>query len=331
MTPAFSLFQLCCGFLGGTPSAILALQERTWWTHDLSPEIIRFTDTIAIRWYGLAYLVGALVGWWLMRRFVRQGRMPTHLGEVEDFVLYGAFLPMFLGGRIGYCLLYGWDRLVEDPRYIYRVWEGGMASHGGMIGLALGVAFWAWRKQRSTLALFDAICATAPVGVFLGRIANFINGELWGRPTEVAWAVIFPEATRLVDGTPTPRHPSQLYEALLEGLLVFVVANWVHKKTRRPGLTTGVATMTYALVRVFGEFFREPDEGYELFFGWMSKGQLFSIPLFLFGVVLAVNALRKGPQPEKFLPPEIKKGTTTPMKGRTEKGKRGRNKSSAGA
>ncbi len=278
--------------------------ERTWWVHDLDSEIIHITDQLALRWYGLAYLVGALAAWWMMRRFAREDRLPLPAWRVEEFVLYGAFLPMFVGGRLGYCVLYAWDRLVSDPLYVFRVWEGGMASHGGIIGLLVGVAIWATRHNRSRLVMLDAVAATAPIGVFLGRIANFINGELWGRPSEVPWAVIFPEATRWADGgVPTPRHPSQLYAALGEGLLVFVVASLVHKFSRRPGLTSGAAAITYAVVRICDEFWREPDTGYELFFGWMSKGQLFSIPIFLVGLYLVVRALRRPSEPEAFKAP----------------------------
>ncbi len=283
----------------------LAAAERTWWTHDLDPVIVQFTDKLAIRWYGLAYALGALAAWWWMRRQARAERLPFRANEVEDFVLYGAFLPMFIGGRIGYCLLYGLDRLLADPLYLFRVWEGGMASHGGIVGLVIGVALWSRRHDRSLAVLYDAVCATAPFGVFLGRVANFINGELWGRPSEVPWAVIFPEATSGPDGgVATPRHPSQLYAAALEGLLVLAVAQWVFRRSRRPGLTAGVALSTYALVRIFDEFFREPDRGYDLFFGWMSKGQLYSIPLALLGGWVAMRALRRPEDPEAFRPPQ---------------------------
>lgn len=279
--------------------------ERTWWTHDLDPVIVQFTEHLALRWYGLAYAAGAVVAWFLMRRFARQGHLPLEVQQVEDFVLYGGFLPLFVGGRLGYCLLYASDRLLDDPLYVFRVWEGGMASHGGIVGLALGVIWYAHRRGVSAAVLCDAVGATAPAGVFFGRLANFINGELWGRPTQVPWAVIFPEATRTLDaGVPTPRHPSQLYAAVLEGLLVLAVGLWVYRKTTRPGLTSGTVLVTYGIVRFIDEFWRQPDEGYELFLGWMSKGQLFTLPVLAIGTAVIFYAFRRPPAPEKFLVPQ---------------------------
>ena len=157
------------------PAPILVLaagRDGTWWTHDLDPVLLQITDKLALRWYGLAYLVGALVAWWLMRRFARQGRLPLPPNRVEEFVLYGAFLWMFVGGRIGYCLLYAREILLEDPMYLFRIYEGGMASHGGIIGLAVGVYIWSRRHRVSPLVMYDAVAATAPVGVFLGRVAK---------------------------------------------------------------------------------------------------------------------------------------------------------------
>ncbi len=280
--------------MSGTVS--LAAAGRHYWTHDLDPVIVRLTDRLALRWYGLAYALGALVGWWLLRRLARRGRLPLHPAQVEELVLYGAFLPMFVGGRLGYCLLYAWADVVRDPLYLLRVWEGGMASHGGIAGLALGVAWWARRHRLPVLDLYDGIAAVAPFGVFLGRIANFINGELWGRKTTVPWAVIFPEATTWADGgVPTPRHPSQLYAAALEGLVVFVVGMSTIHRTRRAGATAGAVVIAYAVVRLVYEMFREPDAGYQLYWGVFSKGQLFSIPLLALGVFLLWCAARRRP------------------------------------
>ena len=265
-----------------TQFSLIALAEGGWWTHDLDPVLFQITDRIAVRWYGLSYAVGAVVAWWIMRRFAKAKRFPMPPREVEDFVLFGAFLPMFLGGRIGYCILYGWDNLVRDPLYVFKVWEGGMASHGGLVGLAVGVAFWAWRKKKHALVLYDAVAATAPFGAFLGRVANFINGELWGRPTDVPWAVYFPEATRYADrGVPTPRHPSQLYAAGLEGLLIFCVCLTLYWRTQKPGLVAGTGFVIYAVVRFFGEFFRQPDTGLRALLRLDEQGSALLDPLLL--------------------------------------------------
>jgi len=205
--------------------------------------------------------------------------------------LYGG-LGMIIGGRLGSCLLYNWPHFVADPLYFFRLWEGGMASHGGILGLAFGAWLYTQKRPVSFALLADMISAVAPMGVLLGRCANFVNGELPGKPSTVPWAVIFP-----LSGDMLPRHPSQLYEAFLEGALLLAIILPVHARHRKPGLTTGVILSLYAIARIIGEFFREPDVGHPPYWGWMNKGQALSIPVLLIGIAIAVWAYRRTPQP----------------------------------
>jgi len=302
------------------------------WVHDLSPFLVRFGEGFGIRWYGLAYLAGLVAGFAIAVWWYRRGRFPLDPRQLQDAIVYIG-LGMILGGRLYYCIFY-FDTpqhdppfaLLHDPLVIFRVWEGGMASHGGIIGLFVGVWLF-YRKMRKRFDLWvlaDVTAAVAPIGVFFGRIANFINGELWGRPTDVPWAMKFPDAIPYGDpripappepkyspgwyewaqAFAQPRHPSQLYAAGLEGLLVLAVCIPFHLKHKRPGCTVGMACVVYGIGRFVGEFFREPDAGYELYFGWMSKGQLYTVPMFLAGVLLIWWKWRAGPRPEAYLPLE---------------------------
>ncbi|MBN2489540.1 MAG: prolipoprotein diacylglyceryl transferase [Planctomycetes bacterium] len=276
-------------------------EAATRWVHNLDPYIIRFSDSFGLRWYGLSYVVGILAAVWILSRWVRARRLPLRAGETADLALY-AGLGMVLGGRVYYCLFYAGDIFLRDPLYLVRIWEGGMASHGGILGMAAGTALFAWRRGCNLAVLADAIAAVAPLGVVFGRLANFINGELWGRPSEASWAVIFPEAPK-VAGKMVARHPSQLYAAGLEGLIPFVLLLLIHARHRRPGLTVGACFLLYGAGRFVDEFWREPDAGYALFFGWMSKGQLFTIPLFAIGALLVALTLWRKPRPEAYRAP----------------------------
>ncbi len=245
------------------------------WTHDLNPVLFHIWGPMALRWYGLAYLLGFLGAYLILKRLSRRGEFAIPEEELSNFIVHLAIFGVFLGGRLGYVVLYAPGELLKDPLFLFRVWEGGMASHGGMIGV-LAVLLWtAWKKKISFWNLTDGMALVAPIGLFFGRVANFINGELWGRPTQVAWAVIFPQAG---DAVPTPRHPSQLYEAVGEGLLLFAVL-WAVRKTtwgKRDGAASALFLLVYAVARIASEFFRTPDEGYSLYLGWITKGQLFS-------------------------------------------------------
>jgi phosphatidylglycerol---prolipoprotein diacylglyceryl transferase len=249
----------------------------------------------AIRWYALAYIFGILLGWLYARAIVRSERMwngkaPLSVLDFDDFVLW-VTLGIILGGRIGYVLFYNLPYFAANPLQIVQVWHGGMSFHGGFIGCVLAVFLFARHRGIPVLSLGDITCGVGPIGLFLGRIANFINGELWGRPTDVPWAMVFPE------GGPLPRHPSQLYEAALEGIVLFFVLSFLMRKgaLKRPGLIIGCFAVGYAIARTTCEFFREPDIQLGFLWGGLTMGMLLSIPLFLAGVGFIVYALKHPP------------------------------------
>jgi phosphatidylglycerol:prolipoprotein diacylglycerol transferase len=334
------------------------------YVHDLNPVLLRFTDQIQLRWYGLAYLAAFVVGAWLLNVLAKRKLWVLPPGAAGDFIAAAAIFGVFIGGRVGYVLWYhtreeGWGWLSEDPLMLFRVWDGGMASHGGILGLVIFTWFYARKKGVSWRGLGDGLCVVSPLGLLFGRLANFINGELYGRPAEgVAWAVKFPRTlmeqgkaegaqanfdaamssaagaaeslrgpfeewidasaraltvgeqryansvlfeqvlpvqreneavSRAIEPFLLPRHPSQLYEGLLEGALLFAILWWV--RTRYPnapvGLLTGLFFVLYAVFRIFAERFREPDS--ELVFrGMMTSGQFLS--LFMIAVGLAFLA-----------------------------------------
>jgi phosphatidylglycerol:prolipoprotein diacylglycerol transferase len=250
---------------------------------------------LAIRWYALAYIFGILLGWAYARALIRNGALwggkaPMTVADFDDFILW-VTLGIILGGRIGYVLFYNLPHFVAHPIEIFQLWHGGMSFHGGFTGCVLAVVLFARRRHIPVFSLGDVTCAVGPIGLFLGRIANFINGELWGRPTDVPWAMVFP------GGGPVPRHPSQLYEAGLEGLLLLgVLAALIRLGAlKRPGVIVGSFAVVYALARTFAEFFREPDAQLGFLWGGLTMGMLLCVPLFLFGVGLIVWALRRPP------------------------------------
>jgi len=262
-----------------------------YWVHDLSPFLIKFSENFGIRYYGLAYLVGFFAAGWLLFRYWKAGRSPFPMEAISDLMTY-IVVGTLVGGRLGYFLLYQLDSLRSDPLAIVRVWEGGMASHGGMVGVIL--AMWLWERKRR-VAFFqvsDLIVTVAPVGLFFGRIANFINGELYGKISTVPWAVIFPGSA--APGTPVseipPRHPSQLYEAALEGMLLFAFLEWRFWRSNitreTPGRLSGEFLLAYAAVRVAGEIFRQPDA--PLLFG-LSRGIFYSLFLVVAGTVIVLR------------------------------------------
>jgi phosphatidylglycerol:prolipoprotein diacylglycerol transferase len=267
------------------------------WVHDLNPVIYQFTDTLAIRWYGLAYVAGFLVAFGLLNLYWKRGRSPVE-PRVQESLAMAMILGVVLGGRLGYFLLYDLADFLRNPLIFFQVWKGGMASHGGFAGVAVA-AIWVARKHRlHPLILGDLIASVAAPGLFFGRLANFINGELWGRITEVPWAVIFPQSAPA--GMPVhlipPRHPSQLYEAILEGLIPFVYIQWrfwtvrgrdlgtrADKPAARPGHLTGEFLVIYSIGRWIAELFREPDAA--LIVG-MSRGSFYSVFLLACGLGL---------------------------------------------
>lgn len=243
---------------------------------------------LKIHWYGLMYLVGLGIGWWLARRRARRlpGWRPQ---EIDDLVGYLA-VGVIAGGRIGYMLFYHPDFLLEDPLSLFRIWEGGMSFHGGLLGVAVALYLFARNFGKTFFEVADFVAPLAPIGLFFGRIGNFINGELWGRPTEVPWAMVFPH----VD--PLPRHPSQLYEAFFEGIVLFLLLQWFIRKPRPKMAPSGLFLLGYGTFRFFLEFFREPDAhlGF-IAFGWMTMGQLLSLPMVLAGSLLLFLAYRHAP------------------------------------
>lgn len=261
----------------------------------IDPVLVSF-GPLAIRWYALAYIVGILLGWMYARTLIRNARLwggpaPLTVIDFDDFVVW-VTLGIILGGRTGYVLFYNFDLFLADPLKIVKLWEGGMSFHGGFLGCVAAVVLFARSRGLSIPTVGDLTCAVAPIGIFLGRLANFINGELWGRPApDVPWAMVFPGAG------PWPRHPSQLYEAGLEGIALFLLLFLAVRAgaLRRPGLVVGLFACFYAVARSFCEFFREPDPQLGFLWGGLTMGMLLSVPLFLAGVGFIVHALRRPP------------------------------------
>jgi phosphatidylglycerol:prolipoprotein diacylglycerol transferase len=266
-----------------------------YWVHDLDPYLVKFSENFGIRYYGLAYLAGFVAAAWLLHRYFRAGRSPFNFEAITDLMTY-IVLGVLIGGRVGYFLLYKLDTLRADPLAIFRVWEGGMASHGGFVGVLVAILWWARNRRAPMLQVADLIVSTAPAGLFFGRLANFINGELVGKITTVPWAVIFPHNELDRVSSPPPRHPSQLYEAALEGLLLLAFVQWRFWRSdiarTQPGRLSGEFLIAYALVRMFGEQFREPDAS--LFFG-VSRGTFYSVFLIVAGIFLIVRARKTRP------------------------------------
>jgi phosphatidylglycerol:prolipoprotein diacylglycerol transferase len=250
----------------------------------------------AIRWYALAYITGILLGWVYARAILKSerawgGPAPISLPDFDDFVLW-ITLGIIFGGRIGYVLFYNLPHYIDHPIEIFYLWTGGMSFHGGFVGSVVAVILFARNRKIPIMSLGDIICAVEPIGQFLGRIANFINGELWGRPTNLPWAMVFP------GGGPQSRHPSQLYQAGLEGLLVFVVLAVMIRfgALKRPGLIVGAFACLYGCTRIIGEFFREPDAQLGFLWGGLTMGMLLSVPMIAAGVLIVLWAMRRPPR-----------------------------------
>jgi phosphatidylglycerol:prolipoprotein diacylglycerol transferase len=256
---------------------------------------------VAIRWYALAYLfgviLGAAYGYLLLRneRLWHRGAPPFPAKDIWDFAFW-AMLSIVIGGRIGYVLFYNLPYYLQNPLEMINTLDGGMSYHGGMIGLMVAAIFFTLSKKGNWLSSLDLLGAVATIGIFLGRLANFINAELYGAPTDAPWGVVFP-----TDPLGLPRHPSQLYEAALEGLLLFLIirlATHVFYALRKPGLVAGIFAIGYALSRILVEFIRLPDEqiGY-LYGGWLTMGQVLSLPILAGGLILVLYALTRRANP----------------------------------
>ncbi len=259
---------------------------------------------LAIRWYSLAYIIGLVAGWKYIVRLTRnpalwgKGALPNGLAtpatedDIDDMLLW-ITLGVILGGRLGYVLFYNTSYYLANPGDALAVWQGGMSFHGGALGVIICVILFARKRAIPLLALGDMVAITAPLGLLFGRLANFINSELWGRVTDVPWAVIFP------NGGPLPRHPSQLYEAALEGVLLLIVLNvlaWKFKALSKPGLLTGLFLIGYGVSRAFVELFREPDAHLGFLFDAITMGQVLSLPMigagfgFVYWALVKANA-----------------------------------------
>ncbi len=325
--------------LARRPVIVSAPRVFATYVHDLNPIALPIYGGLALRWYGLAYLMGFVAGFLLLRNLAQRGMWVLKPEKTGDFIAAAALFGVFLGGRIGYVLFYhipkaGWGSLAHDPLLVFRVWEGGMASHGGILGLVVFTWFYAKKHKVTWTGLGDGLCVVAPLGLLFGRAANFINGELYGRiATGVPWAVKFPlslagesdetqamawQACTRVDPSLAdaqsldtliaaardnpqlsetlgeflqPRHPSQIYEGLLEGLLLFTILYGVRVKFPKApdGLLTGLFFALYAVFRIVGEQFREPDAA---MIGFLTKGQFLSFFMFLFAAAFLAHAWR---------------------------------------
>jgi len=277
----------------------------THYIHHLNPIVLDLPGPLAVRWYGLSYLAGFIGCILLLRHWSKRGEFSVPEKEVSNFVVLLGFFGVFLGGRLGYALLYGFHDLITDPLYLFKVWDGGMSSHGGFIGVILFMIWYARKHGHPFWNLADNMACTTSLGFAFGRLANFVNGELWGRVSEVRWAMVFPQELGLSYGeyTPSsiqplvdagelmPRHPSQLYQAFCEGFLVFGIMLLLRKTAlvKRPGALSACYLILYALARIAMEFFREPDNG-RFFIGWISKGQFYSLLMILGAIaILAVK------------------------------------------
>lgn len=240
----------------------------------------------SIHWYAISYVVGIALGWIYLRYFVRTHTLAhIHSKTIDDLITW-AIIGILLGGRLGYILFYNPLYYWENPLTIFMTWQGGMSFHGGVLGVIL--AFWVYSKKKSVsfLTLLDLGALAAPLGIFLGRMANFINGELYGRITDVSWAILFPHGGYL------PRHPSQIYEAFGEGFILLILLNllaWKSSLIHKPGKLAGIAMISYAIMRSFLEIFREPDAASGYYWKYFTKGQLLSIPLLLIGLYLLLR------------------------------------------
>ena len=263
------------------------LRVFAYHVHQPRPFLIQFTETFGIRYYGLAYILGFLVGAWLLSRYYRKGFSPYNSEQQTDLFV-ALIVAVVAGGRVGYFLFYTPELILSEPWKVFFVWEGGMASHGGFAGVAVAALYIARKHRQSFWLTSDLVCSLAPAGLLFGRIANYLNGELWGKVTDVSWAVLFSTAP---DRGTLPRHPSQLYEAALEGLFMLLYSQYRIWKTptlkKHPGSLVGEFLLIYSILRVVGEQFREPDAALTL---GLSRGTTLSILMGLAGLVIAVSA-----------------------------------------
>lgn len=254
--------------------------------HNFNPVIFNF-GVIEIRWYSLAYILGILIGWWLAKEIIKikiiSKNIVFDIRKFDDLISY-IVIAIILGGRFGYIIFYNFNYYLSNPLDIFKVWEGGMSFHGALIGIIIATYIFAKKLGLSPLFFLDVISSVAPIGLFFGRIANFINSELYGHETSLPWSVVFP----LIDEV--PRHPSQLYEALLEGVLLFIILMPViFNKKIKTGFCSGLFLILYGLVRIVGEQFRVPDIQIGYFFNLFSMGAILSFTMIVFGLLIIIK------------------------------------------
>ncbi len=259
------------------------------YTHNLDPVLIDF-GLIVIRWYSLAYIFGIIIGWWFGKRIIshilKNTNLKFKLNDFDDLISY-LIISMIVGGRIGYVIFYNLKYYISNPLEIIKVWEGGMSFHGALIGIIIGTYIFSKKKEISTFFILDIIACVAPIGIFLGRIANFVNSELVGTVTNVSWGIIFPMVDKL------PRHPSQLYEAILEGVILFLILNiLIFKRKYKIGTSSYLFLIYYGVFRIISEIFREPDLQIGYVFDLFSMGTILSFLMILSGFVI-LGVLKK--------------------------------------
>ena len=259
------------------------------YSHNLDPVLIDL-GFIAIRWYSLAYIFGIVAGWWFGKKIIKHisknNNLYFNIKEFDDLITY-IIVSLIIGGRLGYIIFYNLDYYISNPIDTIKIWEGGMSFHGALVGIILGTYFFSKSRGISTLFLLDIIACVSPIGIFLGRIANFINGELVGKVTNVSWSVIFPAIDML------PRHPSQLYEAVLEGIILFLILNTIVFRQRyKIGTCSYLFLIFYGVLRIMSELYREPDAQLGYIFNLFSMGTILSLLMILSGLII-FNILQK--------------------------------------
>jgi len=263
-----------------------------WASLGLDPIALQL-GPLALRWYSLSYIVGILAAWWLLLKMVKRPGAPMTSAHVDELISW-CTLGVILGGRLGYVIFYDPQKFLADPFAIVKLWEGGMAFHGGLLGVIIAIFLYARANGLKPLRILDYLAVVTPVGLGLGRLANFVNGELWGRPTNGSWGIIFPDAGS------APRHPSTLYQAFLEGLVLFIILNllfWLTKARLKPGLLGGLFIALYGTFRFIVEFFREPDVQLGTLSFGLTMGQTLSLPMVAAGLFLMARASRQGEVP----------------------------------
>ena len=261
---------------------------------DIDPVALQL-GPIAVRWYGLMYLIGFSAAWFIARYRAEKSPRPWLNEDIDDLLFYTA-IGVIVGGRFGYVFFYGFGHFLEDPLWLFRVWEGGMAFHGGLLGVLLAVLIYAKKSKRHYFDITDFGAAMVPLGFAAGRLGNFIGGELWGRPApeDLPWAMVFPHIDQI------PRHPSQLYQFALEGVALFALMFWFSHKSRPRMAATGLALMAYGIFRSIAEFYRQPDAHLNFIaFDWLTMGQLLSAPMIIVGLGLLVWAYQRDRVPNQ--------------------------------